>query len=423
MPQKEEKRMGPVKAVLVGAGARGMDVYAAYALAHKTELQFVAVAEPDEEKRRRFCALHGIPPERAYKDDEALFAAGKLGDCAFVCTQDRLHTRPAMMALEQGYDVLLEKPMATTREECELLVRTAQRQGRKLMLCHVLRYTRFFSKIKELLEKGAIGTLVGIAHNEDIGYWHFAHSYVRGEWRRADKASPMILAKCCHDLDILRWLAGSRCTSVYSTGDLYHFKAENAPEGAPARCLDGCAHLRECPSYAPAQYLTEDTDWPTAVISADRSIEARTRALEKGPYGRCVYRCDNDVCDRQSVVLQFENGVHATFTASAFSENMDRRIVLDGTGGRITGSLETNTIALVQFATGLHETFTLSSQVDTLGHGGGDQHLIADFVDLVRNGSAQAKTMAQDSLESHMLAFAAEESRLAGRPVAMPKAD
>lgn len=415
--------MEPVRAVLVGAGARGMDVYAAYALAHKTELQFVAVAEPDEKKRQRFCALHGIPPERAYKDYEELFAAGCLGDCAFICTQDRLHTRPALMALELGYDVLLEKPMATTREECELLVRTAQQLDRKLMLCHVLRYTRFFSKIRELLDSGIIGTLVGIAQNEDIGYWHFAHSYVRGEWRRADTASPMILAKCCHDLDILRWLSGSRCTSVYSTGRLYHFKAENAPEGAPARCLDGCAHLRTCPYYAPAQYLTEDTDWPTAVISPDRSIEARTRALETGPYGRCVYRCDNDVCDRQSVILEFENGVHATFTASAFSEKMDRRIVLDGTNGRITGSLEANTIELLQFSTGLHETLTLSAQVDTLGHGGGDQHLIADFVDLVRNGSAQAKTMARDSLESHLIAFAAEESRQTGRPVAMQQID
>lgn len=411
--------MEPVKAVLVGAGARGMDVYAAYALAHKTELQFVAVAEPDEEKRRRFCTLHGIPKEHAYKDYESLFAAGKLGECAFICTQDKLHTRPALLALESGYDVLLEKPMATTREECELLVHTAQQLERKLMLCHVLRYTRFFSKIKELLEKGAIGMLIGIDHNEDIGYWHFAHSYVRGEWRRADEASPMIPAKCCHDLDILRWLVGSHCTSVYSTGDLYHFKAENAPDGAPERCLDGCMYLRECPYYAPVQYLTDDTDWPTAVISTDKSLEARTRALEKGPYGRCVYRCDNDVCDRQSVVLQFENGVHATFTASAFSENMTRRIVLDGTGGRITGSLEDNTIELVQFATGLHEKFTLNAKVDTLGHGGGDQHLIADFVDLVRNGSAQAKTMAQDSLESHILAFAAEESRLTGRPVSM----
>ena len=201
---------------------------------------------------------------------------------------------------------------------------TARKRGKVLSVCHVLRYTPFFSKIKELLDKGCIGRLISIQHNENVGYWHYAHSFVRGNWRNSEDSSPMILAKSCHDMDIMLWLAGADCRSISSYGSLTHFKSENAPEGAPYRCMDGCPVQNECPYYAPRLYLTENTSWPTSVISADTGIEARTKALREGPYGRCVYRCDNNVVDHQVVAIEFKNDVTAVFTMSAFT-NISRQ--------------------------------------------------------------------------------------------------
>lgn len=407
--------MKQVTAVLIGAGQRGAQSYAPYALAYPQELRFVAVAEPDESRRNAFAKAHAIPAERCFSDYNGLLACEQLADAALVCTQDRMHLEPAQKALERGYHVLLEKPMSYTPEECVQLGETAKRCGRVFSICHVLRYTPFFTKLKALLEQQVIGELINLQHIENVGYWHQAHSFVRGNWRNAGESSPMILAKCCHDMDLLLWLVGADCTKVSSFGSLSHFRADKAPVGAPARCLDGCPASEECPYYAPHIYIDWKDDWQADVIrkvvSAEGTDEAVLAALQTGPYGRCVYHCDNDVVDHQVVNLEFANGVAASLTMSAFSQQCSRSLKLMGSKGEMVCDLEENTIALTRFLTGKTEHIKVDAPAE--GHGGGDRGLMRAFVALVReNGVAEQLTNAATSVQSHLMSFAAEQSRL-----------
>ena len=408
--------MKKITAILIGAGNRGMESLASYALRNPLELEITAVAEPVDERRETFGRLHHIPDERCFASWEEVLAQPKLADAAVIATQDRLHFAPTIRALEKGYHILLEKPMAPTPEECITLSRTAAKFGRMVTVCHVLRYTSFFSKLKELLEHGVIGQLISIQHNENIGYYHFAHSFVRGNWRNEKESSPIILAKSCHDMDIMLWLAGADCIKLSSFGSLTHFKKENAPGGAPSRCLDGCPARVDCPYYAPKTYLTSYTEWPVSVISMDRSLEARTKALKEGPYGRCVYHCDNDVADHQVVNMEFANGVTAAFTMSAFTKEISRTIKLMGTQGEIRGAFEKNEIEIMNFGRGTREVIYFDKSA--YGHGGGDDQLMREFVRLLQQESAQeALTSVDVSVQSHLMAFAAELSRHENRIV------
>lgn len=410
--------MKKVKAILVGAGARGMGAYASYALKNPHELEFVAVAEPDKERRDKFQKLHNLPDDMCFSDWKELLSKPKLADAALICTQDRMHFEPTIMAIEKGYHILLEKPISPDPRECLIIEEKAREHNIVLSVCHVLRYTSFFTTIKKLLDDGKIGRLISIQHNENVGYWHQAHSFVRGNWRNSKESSPMILQKSCHDTDILLWLVGAECVNVSSFGSLTHFKSECAPKGAPKRCLDGCPAADECPFYAPKIYLTEDTGWPTSVISMDTSIEARTKALQEGPYGRCVYHCDNDVVDHQVVNMEFSNEVTVAFTMCAFSNKINRTIKLMGTRGEIRGDMHKNEIEITDFNTGNVETIQL--QESKSGHGGGDYGIMRDFIKLVlQDGKVQGLTSASVSVQSHMIAFAAEKARLEKKVVNM----
>lgn len=411
--------MKKVTVALIGAGLRGIN-YAEYAIQHPDELHFVAVAEPNADRRNHFKARHELADEMCFAHWDDFFASPKVADAVFICTQDNQHFEPTMKALAAGYHVLLEKPMSPDAKECVLMGELATTANRVFSICHVLRYTNFFSTIKELLENGAIGQLISIQHNENVGYWHQAHSFVRGNWRRKDESSPMILAKSCHDLDILSWLTDSDCVRVSSFGSLSHFKASEAPEGAPLRCTDGCPVADTCLYYAPAQYLTENTDWPTSAISDDPSYEARLKALQEGPYGRCVYHCDNDVVDHQVVNLEFANSVTIAFTMSAFTKDVSRTIKLMGTQGEIRGAMEKNEIEVLHFGSGKVERISFENPGGHVGHGGGDMGLIKDFVKLVRaDGKLQGRTSANHSVQSHLMAFAAEQSRVEGKVIVM----
>ena len=408
-------RMEPVTAVVLGAGARGR-VYADYAKAHPEEIRIVAVAEPKADRLARFARDYGVPEAACYTDWAELLAQPRLADAALICTMDHLHYAPCMEAIRQGYQILLEKPMSPSAAECAAMQRAAEEKGVVLAVCHVLRYTPFFSKIKQLIDGGAVGEVQVIEQTEHVCYWHQAHSFVRGNWRRKDESAPMILAKCCHDLDLLSWMAGAACRSLSSYGGLAHFTAEHAPAGAPARCLDGCPASESCPYYAPKLYLTENTDWPTDTISVDMSLEARTEALRTGPYGRCVYRCDNDVVDHQVVAMEFENGIAATLTMTAFTPRLTRTVRVMGTKGMIEGDLDQCTVTLQPFG---GEAQTFSAEVlgaNAYGHGGGDVGLMHDFVLQVRGGG-EGRTSAKQSLESHLMAFAAEQARVGGAAV------
>lgn len=399
--------MKPVTAVVLGAGSRG-SIYAGYAKAHPEELKIVAVAEPRQDRRSILANELEIPESGRFASWQELLAQPRMADCAFICTLDDDHTEPAVKAMELGYHLLLEKPMSNTEDECRLIADTANRTGRKLAVCHVLRYTPFYMTLKKLIDQGKIGEVTAINQIENVGYWHQAHSFVRGNWRTVRETSPMILQKSCHDMDIILWLMGKDCRRVQSFGSLRHFTSENAPEGAPARCLDGCPHAESCPYYAPRLYMDMSrTGWPVDVITTDLSEDGRRKALWEGPYGRCVYHCDNDVVDRQVVNLEFDGGAVATFTMTAFSADFSRQLKIFGTKGQIQADMGTREVVLHRFG---EEKQVIPVDTAASGHGGGDDGIMRDFLQILREGG-ESKTSAAVSLQSHLICFAAERSR------------
>lgn len=403
-----------INAALIGAGNRGNDVYGAYALEHPDGIRFVALAEPDPERRNRFAALHQLPEDKQFISWQDLLAKPKLGDLIFICSQDRMHYEPTIAALRKGYDILLEKPMAAELKECADIVKEAKLHNRNLTVAHVLRYTPFFSKVKEVLSSGMIGNIIEIHLHENVGYWHYTHSYVRGNWANSETAVPMILAKSCHDMDLLVWLSEKKPLRLASFGSLKFFRRENAPEGSAARCLD-CKLRYECLYSAVKQYLGQNTDWPVNVISCDLSFAGRLKALKEGPYGRCVFRCNNSVVDHQVVSIEFEGGITASFSMSGFTHDISREIKIMGTLGVIEGKLESNQIEIHQFGNGCREVIHIPQCPGR--HSGGDYGLMEHLLRQYHNEGIEDLTSAEGSLMSHIMAFAAEESRLTGKVV------
>lgn len=403
---------GPVTIAIVGAGNRGADVYAERCAKHPDLARVVAVAEPDPERRQRFAHRHGLGTDAVHATWQALFGRGRIADAVIIATPDTEHVSPAKAALALGYEVLLEKPIAPTLEGVRDLARFAATAPGRVTVAHVLRHAPFFATLKALVAGGRVGDLVQIVHTENVGYWHFAHSYVRGTWRREADASPMLLAKACHDLDLIRWLVDRPCERVASFGGLRHFRAANAPAGSTERCLDGCAVERSCPYSARRIYLERfggAARWPNTVVVADPTPERVERALRSGPYGRCVYRCDNDVADHQTVALSFQGGVDAALVVSAFTEANTRTVHLMGTRGELHGVMERGVIEVHDFTTRSTERVSVEAEE---GHRGADEALLLDFLARARGAATgPALTDLGTSIESHLIAFAAEEAR------------
>lgn len=409
--------MKKVTAILLGAGHRGADAYATYALKFPNELQFVGVAEPRKDRRDEFALAHKISAENCVADWKELLSRPKMADCVFICTQDKMHFEPLNAAMEKGYDILCEKPITPVKSELIKLRELAKNYAGTISVCHVLRYSPFFTKIKSLLDSGAVGKLVNIQHMECVGFWHMAHSFVRGNWRNTEESSPMILAKCCHDIDIMLWLVGKKCDKVSSFGSLSHFKKENAPKDAPARCMDGCAHRDSCPYYAPRFYLDHpkaEIDGFRRVLCTDSTNDVSVlEALKTSPYGRCVYHCDNDVVDHQVVNMEFSGGVTVNLTMSAFSPRCERVIKLQGTHGEICGWMEDNKIEVSDFSTGNKNIITLNTSEK--GHNGSDDAMMKAFTEVMASeGKVKSKIGAIEAIDSHLIALAAEESRIHG---------
>ena len=404
--------MKPVRAVVIGGGSRGLN-YSGYALLWPEELEIVAVAEPRADRRVPFAEKFGIGEDMFFDTWQELLAQPKMADVAFICTLDQDHLAPALAALEKGYHILVEKPMSNREEECIAMEAAAAAAGTHMAVCHVLRYTPFYQTIRGLIDAGEIGEVTVATQIENVAYWHQAHSFVRGNWRDSVETSPMILAKCCHDVDILLWLAGKNCKKVSSFGSLRHFTPANAPEGAPQRCLDGCPHKDSCLYYAPKLYLTGETGWPVDVLTTDLTPQGIEKALREGPYGRCVYHCDNNVVDRQVVNMELEDGVVCNLIMSAFTANCCRQLKILGPRGEIQADMGTNEIWLLPFG---GEKRKVEVPAADSGHGGGDYGLIRDFLNVLRNGG-ESRTSAKASLQSHMVCFAAERSRVEGRIV------
>ena len=411
-----------IKVLLIGAGDRGT-IYANYVLRHKDEVEIVAVAEPIEERRRNIQGMFNLSEERVFSSWEDALALGKIADVAIVSTQDKMHYGPTMKALDLGYHILLEKPMSPSLKECIEMVNKAEEKKCHLLVCHVLRYTEFFKKLKSILDSGEIGDLITVQHIENVGYYHQAHSFVRGNWRNKEESAPMILAKCCHDLDLMYWFAGSKCNTLGSFGSLKHFKSECAPEGSAKRCLD-CT-LKDCPydgrkiyfkcldniKSKDASNTTSTRYWPTSTITEDISLEGITKALKEGPYGRCVYHCDNNVVDNQVISMNFDNGVTVAFTMTAFTDKVSRITRFMGTKGEIRATTETNTIEVYDFDK--RTVRTIEVKEPDSGHGGGDNGIMDDFLSLVKTNVVDERyTTGKISVMSHAMALAAEEARL-----------
>jgi len=404
-----------IDVVVLGAGGRGFHTYGDWILHHGDQVRVVAVAEPDPVKRARFAQAHELPPERTFADHRKLYAQGQLARALINTTMDQQHVETTLGALETGYDVLLEKPMATTPHECVRLVRAAESTGRQLHICHVMRYSPIYLTLYDMLRAGEVGEVMTVDHCENVAFWHQAHSFVRGNWGNSGRSAPMILAKSCHDMDILTWLLGKRVVKLSAFGSLTHFRPENAPPGAPERCTDGCPHWDSCPYYAPRFYMRDTNGWPISAVVTDTRYEVRMEALHTGPYGRCVYRCDNDVVDHMTINMLFEDEVTVTFTMHAFSHENCRTIRYNGTKASLRVHGGKGEMILYPFRSGQERQIPIATQQG--GHGGGDDGLMTAFVQAMQGEDQALRTSARDSLESHLMAFAAEESRLNGGQV------
>ena len=408
--------MEPVKVMLIGAGSRGMFVYAQYAKLNPQTMRITAVVEPNEVKRKKVQAEHNIPDNYAFTDYEEAFKKLPPIDAVIIATQDKQHAGPLEKAIEANLHIICEKPIVPTTEECRAMEKKAASFTKVFMTGYVLQYNPYFIKLKEIIDSGVIGRLIGINLVEHTGHIDISNGFVRGNWNRIEKSSPMILAKSCHDMDMFCWLSGSPCESLSSYGDLHFFKAENAPKGAPLRCLDGCPHEADCPWYVGKIYLTENTGWPANVITTDLSMEGRIKALKEGPYGRCVFHCDNNVVDHQIVSMLFKNGVKGTFTVSGFTTKSHRSISLYGTKGEVNGDFEEHRIVVEEFPSRNKNIINISDEMGRhLGHaagGSGDFNLITGFVNFIRNSGGENKSMVAGAFESHYMALAAEASRI-----------
>ena len=411
--------MEPITIAVAGCGSRGQDEYTRDLLNMGDRVRIVAAADIDEEKLCGMREKCGLPPEQCYPSAEAMLEQPRLADAMLICTPDACHYEEAKAALNKGYHLMLEKPIAPKAEQCRELSELALRLNRKVVVCHVLRYTPFYQQVKEVMDSGVLGEITSIQAIEQVCYWHQAHSFVRGNWRNEGLSSCMILQKCCHDMDILLWLTGKHCLRVSSFGSLMHFRPENAPQGATERCTDGCPAADQCPYNAVRFYMdklrTGGNSWPVNVVAFDPTEEKVMEALRTGPYGRCVYHCDNDVVDHQVVTLQLEGGTTVDFTMCAFTAHGGRNIRVMGTKGELLGDLKTSTIRVMPFG-GEETVYDVSALKDNLSaHAGGDARMVREFVDLVSGAPMSTTLTAIDrSVESHLVALAAEASRLDG---------
>lgn len=406
----------PVYIVIAGAGGRGFLAYAPYTKQHPEKMRLVGVAEPDEFRRERIRKEYELEETQCFSSAEELFAQTKFADVALICTQDRQHVEHALLAMKKGYDILVEKPVSPYAEECKRLYEAARMYGSRVTVCHVLRYTSFYRKIKELLQQRAIGEVISIRATENVGYWHYTHSYVRGKWRKSEETSPMILAKCCHDMDLFVWLTESRCQSISSMGALTYFRKECVPQGATEYCLQNCRRKTECPFDAEKIYMPKEQisgrEWMQQEVGGSTEQEKIKKALYDGRYGRCVFQCDNDVVDHQVVCAQMENGVTISFSMSGFHEKNYRTIHILGTAGELSGTMEEEHLTLQQFGQNAVEILTADTGNEK-SHGGGDEQMMEDLYTSVTEGK-NTLTGLKDSLESHYMALAAEQSRIEG---------
>jgi predicted dehydrogenase len=399
-----------IKVAIIGAGNRGYEAYAPYII-EKDDMKIVAVCDIDQERLEKIKRDLGLSDECIFsstdeffkKMDEKVFC-----DAVIIATNDKNHYETTMRVLDYPVHVLLEKPISGSEKEVRDIAEKSENMDRVFMICHVLRYAPFYRKIKELLDADEIGRIMSINHNENIGYYHFAHSFVRGNWSNAEESSPLILQKSCHDMDILLYFIGKKPRSLSAYGHLTYFKKENQPEGASSRCLD-CKYQDTCVFSSKYFYTSNKGHGWRNVVTDDPSQEGLEKALREGPYGKCVYDTNNTVCDHQAISIDFENEVNVVFNLSAFSNEVHRNIKIMGTKGELIGDDASNEIKIKKFGEDSYKTYKV---VSSRGHGGGDYGLMNAFYKAMKGNKEEVLSGAKESITSHLMCFAAEESRL-----------
>jgi predicted dehydrogenase len=416
-----------LKTLVIGAGDRG-NAWMQHAKTSNAGMEVIAVADTSKERRLKYANKFDVDYDKVFESGKEALDKKTKYDAVIIATPDATHRDLAVQALNQGYNVLLEKPMANTEQGCRDIVAAQKDSGTVLSIGHVLRYSDFFKALKDITDSGELGRLQDIDMTEEIANWHFAHSYVRGNWKDSNKSSPIILAKSCHDLDIISWLANSNAKSVNSEGSLRVFTPENAPKEARTRCTSGCPV--ECQYDARKVYLGDHTTtqsgavrWPYSTISVDTSEEARKKAIQGTDYGKCVYMSRNNQPDNQNVSIDFENGVRANFRLRAWGNLSNRNVKLYFENGEVSGDLLSGNIKIQKYH-GIRDIQDIREEniKNMNAHGGGDPYLIKNFADMIRNPNPENnRTSAELSLQSHLIGFAAEESRLLGKRVDLKK--
>lgn len=408
--------MKKLKAILIGAGSRGIG-YTDIMAELPDKFEVVAVAEPIENRREYIKNKHNINEEFCFDDWKPLLELGKIADVAVICTMDRDHYDVALKAIDLGYDMLLEKPVTPEPEECYEIVHRAEEKGVRIVVCHVLRYTPLYMKIKDIIDDGKLGRIMSINHEECVGNLHQSHSFVRGNWGNSKKTSTMLLQKTCHDMDILQWLLNKKCKKVQSYGKLSYFTKENAPEGSPDYCVQGCPVSDSCPYYSVKVYLDDkDNHWfrSTCTKNAEPTDELVEEAIRNTQYGKCVFKCDNDVVDHQTVNLLFEDDITVTFTMNAFNKG-GRFIHIMGTKGELHASSADDAPYIKVYDFETKETTEIPmTGVEGIngGHGGGDEGIINALYDYITDCyTGKSIPTFRQSCDNHAIVFAAEKAR------------
>ena len=399
-----------ITAITIGAGARG-NVYGGYSLKYPEQLDIIGVAEPISIRNERYSAKHNIAENNRFKTWEDVFKQPKFADAVIISTPDNLHYGPCMAALKMGYHVLLEKPISPSEQECRDILALSKKQKRIVAVCHVLRYAPYFQKLREYVQSGALGTVVSMQHLEPIEHIHMSHSYVRGNWHNSVETTPIILAKSCHDLDIVKWVLGKKSKQIHAQGSLKWFTAKNAPFGSTKRCTDGCDIEKECPYSAIKIYQKNRSYLHHFDLPEDKAQheEAINKYLLTTNYGKCVYHMDNDQPDHYTCNILFEEDITVAFSMEAFTSYSGRRTRIMGSMGDIVGDM--NSFTLTDFKTGKKTEWIQASD----GHGGGDWRLVNDWIkSIAANDPTLLTSTIDESIESHIMGFAAEKSRKSG---------
>lgn len=409
----------PVRIIVIGAGNRA-NKYLEYARRNPDQLQLVGIVETCDLRRQAMAAAFGVADKRCYTRYDDLFTERPEADMVLISTPESAHFDPAVKAIDAGYHVLLEKPIAQHYDQCCEIARRARQRGVLVGVCHVLRYHPYFAKIRELVVSGQLGRLVSVSHTASVGLDRATHSYVRGLFRRESEANPILLAKCCHDIDFLLWTSGAHCRRLSSFGSLRWFRSENAPQGAAARCID-CAIEPRCPFSAHDLYYVR-RDWISNFdVPAGTTLDAAImEELRTGMLGRCVYHCDNDVVDHQLLAMEMDDEATISLSMEMFTNDDTRKTHIRLTGGEIDGN--ERTLWVRRFRGGAAETYDFSEIAGQPFHAGADLRLIGDFIRALRDPSQPFLATIDDSIESHRICYAAEQSRKTGQTIQLDNA-